>query len=142
MAKGYVQGQGFASIVEIRDNDGDALPDVTPPTLTGATVNAATLVLTYDETLDGASVPASGDFGVTAAGSTAGVDGVRVSGSAVTLTLATAVQAGQTATLDYTPPGAGPIQDEAGNDAAPLSGQAVTNNTPGSGEGSGGGGHG
>ena len=58
-----------------------------------------------------------------------------VAGSTVTLTLATAVQAGQTVALDYTP-GANPIQDAAGNDSAPLDGQAVTNNTgPGPGPG-------
>ena len=128
----------------IQDASGnDAAPlsgtDVRPPQLTRATVNASRLVLTYDETLDAASVPAPGDFVVTAAGSTAGVDGVRVGGSAVTLTLAAPVQANQTVTLDYTP-GANPTQDMAGNDAAALSGQHVTNNTPGSGEGSGGGG--
>ena len=114
----------------IQDASGnDAAPlsgtDVRPPQLTRATVNASRLVLTYDETLDGASVPAAGDFVVTAAGSTTGATGVSVGGSAVT--------------LDYTP-GANPTQDMAGNDAAALSGQAVTNNTPGSGEGSGGGG--
>ena len=113
-------------------------PDRTPPLLIRATVNASRLVLTYDETLDGASVPAAGDFVVTVAGSPVGVRGVSVAGSRVTLTLATPVQAGQTVTLDYTP-GANPIQDAAGNDAAPLSGQPVTNNTPGSGDGDSGG---
>ena len=102
-------------------------------------MNGDTLVLTYDETLDGASVPAPGAFAVTAAGSTVSANGVSVAGSAVTVTLANAVQANQTVTLDYTP-GANPIQDAAGNDAAPLSGQAVTNNTPGGGGGGGGGG--
>ncbi len=128
--QGYRLSDSSITIVEIVDNDGDAPPDLTPPRLTGAAVNGSTLVLTYDETLDGASIPARGDFVVTAAGSTIGVDGVRVSGSAATLALATAVQAGQTVTLDYTP-GANPIQDAAGHDAAPLSGQLVTNNTPG-----------
>ena len=128
--QGYRLSDSSITIVEIADNDGDAPPDLTPPRLTGAAVNGSTLVLTYDETLDGASIPARGDFVVTAAGSTTGVDGVRVSGSTATLALATAVQAGQTVTLDYTP-GTNPIQDAAGNDAAPLSGQPVTNNTPG-----------
>ena len=128
--QGYRLSDSSITIVEIVDNDGDAPPDLTPPQLTGAAVNGSTLVLTYDETLDGASIPARGDFVVTAAGSTTGVDGVHVRGSTATLTLATAVQAGQTVTLDYTP-GANPIQDAAGNDAAPLSGQLVTNNTPG-----------
>ncbi len=104
--------------------------DTRPPVLSGATVNGGTLVLAYDETLDGASVPAAGAFAVTAAGSAVAVNGVSVGGSAVTLTLASAVQVNQTVTLDYTP-GTNPIQDGAGNDAAALSGRSVTNNTPG-----------
>ena len=134
---------GANPIQDAAGNDAAPLSgtDVTPPQLTRAAVNAGTLVLTYDETLDAASAPAPGDFVVTAAGSATGVNGVSVGGSAVTLTLAAPVQANQTVTLDYTP-GANPTQDVAGNDAAALSGQAVTNNTPGSGEGSGGGGGG
>ena len=50
------------AIVEIVDNDGDAPGDVTPPRLLQRTVNGTTLVLTYDETLDDASVPAPGNF--------------------------------------------------------------------------------
>ena len=134
---------GATPIQDASGNDAAPLSgmDVRPPRLTRATVNGSTLVLSYDETLDGVSVPSAGDFVVTAAGSTTGVNGVSVGGSAVTLTLAAPVQANQTVTLDYTP-GANPTQDMAGNDAAALSGQAVTNNTPGSGEGSGGGGGG
>ena len=101
---------------------------------TRATVNGSTLVLTYDEMLDGASVPAPVDFAVTAAGSAITVNRVSVAGSTVTLTLATAVEAGQAVTLAYTP-GANPIQDAAGNLAPPLSGQPVTNNTGGGGGG-------
>ena len=104
--------------------------DTRPPRLTGATVNGATLVLAYDEALDGASRPATGDFAVTAAGSGIGVNRVDVGGSSVTLTLASAVAANQAVTLDYTP-GASPIRDEAGNEAAALSGRSVTNNTAG-----------
>ena len=134
---------GATPIQDASGNDAPPLSgmDVRPPRLTRATVNGSTLVLSYDETLDGVSVPSAGDFVVTAAGSATGVNGVSVGGSAVTLTLAAPVQANQTVTLDYTP-GANPTQDMAGNDAAALSGQAVTNNTPGSGEGSGGGGGG
>ena len=76
--------------------------DTRPPLLTQATVNGSTLVLTYDEALDGASTPAAGAFGVTADGSAITVNGVRVAGSTVTLTLATAVEAGQAVTIDYT----------------------------------------
>ena len=139
---GYTPGANPIQDAEGNDaaplSGGGTGPDRTPPLLIRATVNASRLVLTYDETLDGASVPAAGDFVVTVAGSPVGVRGVSVAGSRVTLTLATPVQAGQTVTLDYTP-GANPIQDAAGNDAAPLSGQPVTNNTPGSGGGDSGG---
>ena len=109
---------------EARESDGALVPDTRPPELIRATVNASELVLTYDEVLDEASVPAAGAFVVTVAGSTIAVSGVSVTGSRVLLTLATAVRDGQTFTLDYTP-GTDPIQDVAGNDAAPLSGQTA-----------------
>ena len=41
---------------------------MTPPQLLQRTVNGTTLVLTYDETLDDASVPAPGDFVVQSGG--------------------------------------------------------------------------
>ena len=57
---------------------------------------------------------------MTVAESPVTVSGVRVAGSTVTLTLATAVEANQAVTLAYNTPGTNPIQDTAGNDAAPL----------------------
>ena len=120
----YGRDIGTETITIIDDESMDA----TPPVFTGATVNSSTLVLTYGEMLDGASVPATGAFAVMADGSAITVTGVSIAGSTVTLTLATAVEANQAVTLDYTP-GTNPIQDAAGNDAAPLSGQTVTNNT-------------
>ena len=90
-----------------------------------------TLVLTYNEPLDGTSTPAPGDFAVTVAGSPVGfvfairVNAVRVIGDTVTLTLAAAVQTGQGVTVGYTP-GVNPIQDAAGNDAAALTANPVT----------------
>ena len=105
-------------------------PDTTAPTLTTATVNGASLVLTYDEALDTGSTPATSDYTVTVAGSQRRVSSVTVSGSAVTLTLSPPVTAGQAVTVSYTVPGTNPVQDAAGNDAAALSDQTVTNNTP------------
>ena len=124
--------------VRILDNDGDGpvTGDTQPPLLTRATVNGSTLVLTYDVALDGGSVPAPDDFSVTVAGSTITVNRVSIAGATVTLTLATAVEATQAVALDYTP-GANPIQDAAGNGAAPLSGQTVTHSTGGGGGGGG-----
>ena len=108
--------------------------DTTPPSLSAASVNGSTLTLTYNEALDTNSLPASSAFTVTVAGSAAALadaNPVAVSGSAVTLTLASAVTAGQMVTVSYTVPDTNPVQDAAGNDAAALTNQAVTNNTPG-----------
>ena len=62
------------------------------------------LVLTYDENLDTASVPAPGAFAVTVAGNPRTVSSVAVSGMAVTLTLPIAVAAADAVTLSYTVP--------------------------------------
>ena len=107
-------------------------PDMTVPTLDSATVSGSTLTLNYSEALDTGSTPATTDFTVSVAGTDQTPTGVVVSGSAVTLTLGTAATAGQTVTVTvtYTVPATNPIQDLAGNDAAALSSQAVTNNTP------------
>ena len=105
--------------------------DTLPPVLSTTTVNGTALVLTYDEALDDTSVPAASAYGVTVAGSDRTVASVSISGAAVTLTLASAVTAGETVTVSYTVPGTNPVQDAAGNDAAALTDQAVTNTTGG-----------
>ena len=96
------------------------------PSLDSAVVNGTALVLTWDETLRDDSVPAEGDFTVTVAGSTRSVSNVAVAGSAVTLTLAPAVTAGQTVTVSYTK-GTNPLKDLASNDAPALTDEAVRN---------------
>ena len=100
------------------------------PTLDSAVVNRATLTLNYSEALRATSVPAAGSFTVSVAGTNKTPSNVQVSGSAVILTLATAVTSAQTVTVSYTVPSSNPIEDWAGNNAAALSGQAVTNQTP------------
>ena len=103
------------------------------PVLSSATVNGTVLTLAWSEPLDAASQPAAGAFTVTVGTAGRTVSGVAVSGSAVTLTLASAVAAGETVTVSYTVPAeadAARIEDAAGNDAAGLTGQAVANETP------------
>ncbi|MYE06502.1 MAG: hypothetical protein F4Y04_04650, partial [Chloroflexi bacterium] len=139
-----MSGDDFASFM-FKVNDGtddsvqaytmtiDVDADTTGPVLSTATVDETLLVLTYDEDLDTASTPASTAFEVTVASSTralAANDPVTVSGATVTLTLASAVASGETVTVSYTVPSSNPIQDDNGNDAAGLTNQAVTNNTP------------
>lgn len=104
--------------------------DVIAPLLVSATVNAAgtSIVLSYSEALDPLSTPSAGAFAL--AGTATTVASVSITATDVTLTLAgTPIFEVETAvTLSYTPGGA-PIQDAAGNDAAALVAQAVTNNS-------------
>lgn len=85
----------------------------------------ASITLTYDETLDSGSVPATTDFAVTVNGTPNAVTSVGVVGALVTLGLTTPPSPGDTVLVSYTP-GGSPIQDIAGNDAAALAGEAVT----------------
>ena len=106
--------------------------ETTPPELSSASVDGATLTLTFDEALDTGDALDRSAFTVTVAGSGRGVDTAAVSGSVVTLTLVTAVAAGDTVTVDYTAPtgeSAVRLQDLSGNAAASFSGQEVTNDT-------------
>ena len=112
---------------------GATAKDRVAPVLAGAAVDGTVLTLTYSETLDGTSAPVAGAFAVTVAGAARGVDGVALSGSAVELTLASAVAADETVTVGYTPPtgaNAAPLKDASGNAAAGFSGESVSNDTP------------
>ena len=106
--------------------------ETTPPELSSASVDGATLTLTFNEALDTGETPDGTAFPVTVAGNSRGVDAVAVAGSVVTLNLVTAASAGETVTLGYRVPTSqsdARLQDLAGNAAASFSGQAVTNNT-------------
>ena len=96
----------------------------------GAVVNGTTLTLTYDEVLDGGSRPETEDFTVTGGDHARTVTGVRVSGSAVELTLDVGAEHLEAGILVSYTPGANPIQDVPGNDAEALSRDPVTNDTP------------
>ena len=121
-------GNPVASLVDYQVQNNT--PDTTAPSLSTATVNGTSLLLTYDEDLDTDSVPAATDFTVTVAASTATLSSVELSGAVVTLTLATGVENGEAVSLDYTVPASNPIQDDVGNGAAGLTGQTVVNETP------------
>ena len=113
-------------VVRLEDADDAA------PVLSSASVDGATLTLTFDEALDGDSVPEAVSFAVTVTGSSRTVDSVVASGSAVTLTLSAAVTAEDTVTVGYTvpvDPEAAALQDAAGNPAAAFANSEVTNRT-------------
>ena len=107
------------------------LVDRIQPKVGRATVDRETLTLTYGEALDGTSMPAIDAFAVTVEGAARSVSEVSVSGSAVALTLASAVTVAQEVTLTYTVPDTSPIRDEAQNNAPGLSSRGVRNDTSG-----------
>lgn len=113
----------------------DAVADVTPPTVTGATLgtNGTTVTISFDETV---AVGAGGNSGfvLTPSGGAATLSYASGSGSSsLVYTASRTINAGETITLAYTQPGNG-IEDAAGNDLVTFTGQSVTNNsTQGSG---------
>ena len=106
-------------------------PPPAGPALEWARVNGAELALRFDKGLDESSVPSTSAFAVSVAGSARSVSSVAVRQDLVTLTLASAVSAGETVTVGYTPPSSGGLRLSGGGAAvAAFSGQAVTNDTP------------
>lgn len=112
--------------------------DGVAPSLSSATINGNTLVLTYTDVLDALHGPVASDYTVVAGSSVIGVAGVSVDalGKTVTLTLATPATNGQVVFVSYTDPtstdDAAAVQDMVGNDAASVLNFAVTNSTPAS----------
>ena len=74
------------------------------PQLQSAAVDASSLTLTFDEELDNANPPSSGLFTVNVNGTSRSVMAVGVGQSEVILLLATAVEAGDAVTVDYSLP--------------------------------------
>ena len=139
--KGLTDGEDYAvRVIAAKDatesapsKEATATPqETTPPTPASATVDGATLTLAFNEALDSGKAPGKSAFAVAVDGSSRGVDAVGVSGSVVTITLVTAVFAGDAVTVDYTAPtdeSVARLQDLAGNAAASVSGRKVSNTT-------------
>ena len=110
--------------------------DTAAPTFTSATVNGSTLVVTLSEDLGAAANLPNSAFTVKkgSSGTTQTLSGTpSISGSTVTLTLATAVTATDTAVkVAYAKPTSGSANkpvDKFGNETATFTDQGVTNNT-------------
>ncbi|MCY4637871.1 MAG: PKD domain-containing protein, partial [Acidobacteria bacterium] len=101
--------------------------DRTPPEVSGATADATTLKVTFDETLDASSAPAGDAF--TVSGGRTGTGTAMISGDTATVTLDSAVLKDETVTVSYEQPATSPLQDAAGNAVASFSDQSVTNLT-------------
>ncbi|MDE2684601.1 MAG: SwmB domain-containing protein [Chloroflexota bacterium] len=102
------------------------------PSFQSAVVDGRTLTVTFDQSLDTDSEPAPRAFYVTVNEARRGIasGGVAVSGKTVTLTLASAVDEGDTVKVRYGRPSANPLQGAGGFFSVnTFSDQDVTNNT-------------
>ena len=115
-----------------------ATTDTTPPTVSGATLDSTSLVITFDETLATAANLDNSAFTVTKTPSGGTAETVplaaspSISGATVTLTLVAGALSTDTVTVAYTKPTSGTgnkLADGAGNEVASFTGQAVTNNS-------------
>ena len=123
--------------------DADINPDTAAPALATSgddapMVDGTTLTLTFDENLDGESVPAESAFTVMAdvpsrsgARREYSVDDVGVAGMKVTLTLGETVDPGTTGlTVTYTKPASNALADASGNEIAGFSNRVNVASTP------------
>ena len=104
--------------------------DVRAPAYLSGNINTSVptqVTLNFDENLASSGISASA-FGVSVAGLSRTVNSVSISGSTITLTLASAVSTGQTVLFTYTSPGdSTSIQDAAGNKTGTIVATALTN---------------
>ena len=121
-----------ASGYEAPDVTRQVTVDLTKPTVQTATLNGVAITLTYSEPLRPTYIPPRTAYQVNVDGAPAPLapsNPVTISGSAVIITLASAVSSTATVTLDYTVPtgiGERPIQDQSRNPADGFTGQPVT----------------
>ena len=130
-------GNALANTAPTLTNDHTFVVDNTVPTLDSGSVDGVSMVLTFSEALDVASVPGADAVTVrvtkhlrTTRAALARAGAVWLDGNVVTLTLASRVQVDGAVTLDYTPPtgaGASPLRDAAGNEVAQVRGQSIAN---------------
>ncbi len=132
-------GQALATFgFEAVTND---TPVATLPAVASASVDGATLTVTFDRALDTGSAPAAAAFTVTVGG-TEELTPTAVAfnsgdASKVELTLAAAVASGDAVTVSYdksaagTGTGIGPLRDAGGNEVADFAHEDVANETPG-----------
>ena len=119
---------GFTDHAVVNDT-----PDITAPTVAGASVNGATLTITFSEDLDTTAAPPTGNFTVGGTDQTTRVTAVAFkTGDAtqVELTLSPAVARGDTGITVSYGRGANPLKDVDDNEVASFTGHAVTNDTP------------
>ncbi len=114
------------SRTEVRriENHRIVLPSTAAPTLSSGAADGSTVVLTFDSALDDTAVPTASTFEVNGTAASA----VAISGSQVTLTLASAIAEGAAVSVEYTATGTTKLQGANGVAVATFT-SSVTNNT-------------
>lgn len=102
--------------------------DASLPLLETATINQTILNLDYSETLKTNSIPSPSDFTVTVNSAGITISQVQIAGELVILTVSPEVEQGDVVVVNYTAD-LNPIEDNAGNNAANLTNEAVSNST-------------
>lgn len=108
----------------------EATTDVTAPTCTGATIDAAgtSITLAFSEVVS-VGAGGNGGFAVSLSGGACTLTYSSGSGSSsLVYTTSRTIQSGETGTIGYTQLGSG-IEDASGNDLATFSSSAITNNS-------------
>ena len=101
----------------------------TAPVVSSAVISGATLTLTFDQALDGNSVPASSAFSVSLDGTAAAVSAIAVSASTVTLTISSNAAPTAVVKVSYTRPAMNPLRDSSQLNVASFSNLAAANRT-------------
>ena len=128
-------GNDAADLIEQEITNASTVADARAPRFVRAAMSSdgGTLTMTYDEVLDETNQPSTSNFAVTVAGQSVDVTSLDVDGRIVLLALGSTVTTGQDVKVTYTDPStandANAIQDPAGNDAATLTNQSVTNSS-------------
>ena len=127
-------GNDAANVVKhIVINASTVRDELAPLFRSGATSSdGAKIILTYDEVLHSTKPPATANFALRVQGEARSVTMVTVTGKTVELKFGNPITQGQTVYVDYTDPTTGidddnAIQDRAGNDAANLINEEVSN---------------
>ena len=138
---GLTDGMGYTFRVFAVNSAGDSPAsedasgtprETAAPTVSSATVDGATLTVTFSEGLTETPLPAVTTFTVNVGDNRRGVNSVAISGSTVTLTLASAATSTDAVSVGYTAPtdqAAARLKDLSDNPAESFTGQTVTNNT-------------
>ena len=101
----------------------------TAPVVSSAVISGTTLTLTFDQALDGNSVPASSAFSVSLDGTAAAVSAVAVSASTVTLTISSNAAPTAAVKVSYAKPAMNPLRDSSQLNVASFSNLAAANRT-------------